>query len=178
MDVLVALESMDEFTCYMPSWPVIKFLLVQLLPFRFSTGDMISGSSNSSLKDKATTKKEIEEHYNRGNDFFNAFLGPRMVYTSAVFESDTDTLETAQDNKMRKICEKLRLKPGDKVMDIGCGWGTLAGCVAYVESERACRASRSANGDLTRASAKDWLRRRPGASSRSVRKETWRARSA
>jgi cyclopropane fatty-acyl-phospholipid synthase-like methyltransferase len=127
MDVLEALEHMDEFCCYMPSWHTIKFLLVQLLPFRFSTGDMLSGSSNSTSKDKETTKKEIEEHYNRGNDFFAAFLGPRMIYTSAVFENDDDTLESAQDNKMRKICDKLRLQPGDKVMDIGCGWGTLAG---------------------------------------------------
>ena len=135
MDVLEALENMDEFTCYMPSWYTIKFLLVQLLPFRFSTGDMLGGVSNSTSKDKATTKKEIEEHYNRGNDFFNAFLGPKMIYTSAIFEKDEDTLETAQDNKMRKICEKLRLKPGDKVMDIGCGWGTLAG---YMNNKYAC----------------------------------------
>ena len=154
MDVLSALESIDDFVCYMPSWPTIKFLINQLYP----------NSGNSSLKDKKTTKREIADHYDRGNDFFNAFLGPRMVYTSGVFETDEDTLETAQDNKMRKvrpsararagkerqaqrkaemanllltssssirslpqICEKLRLKPGDKLLDIGCGWGTLVG---------------------------------------------------
>ena len=80
-----------------------------------------------SLKDKKTTKREIADHYDRGNDFFNAFLGPRMIYTSAVFESENDTLESAQDNKMRKICEKVRLKKGDRMLDIGCGWGTLVG---------------------------------------------------
>ena len=114
---LQALESIDDFVCYMPSWPTIKFLIKQLYP----------NSGNSSLKDKKTTKREIADHYDRGNDFFNAFLGERMVYTSAVFEKDDDTLETAQDNKMRKICEKLRLKPGDRLLDIGCGWGTLVG---------------------------------------------------
>jgi|EP00519_Triparma_laevis_P007944 cyclopropane fatty-acyl-phospholipid synthase-like methyltransferase len=117
MDVLEALENIDDFVCYMPSWPTIKFLINQLYP----------NSGNSSLKDKKTTKREIADHYDRGNDFFNAFLGERMVYTSAVFENDDDTLESAQDNKMRKICEKLRLKPGDKMLDIGCGWGTLVG---------------------------------------------------
>ena len=93
MDVLEALESIDDFVCYMPSWPTIKFLLLQLFP----------NSNNSSLKDKKTTKREIADHYDRGNDFFNAFLGPRMIYTSAVFETAEDTLETAQDNKMRKV---------------------------------------------------------------------------
>lgn len=93
MDVLEALECIDDFVCYMPSWPTIKFLLLQLFP----------NSNNSSLKDKKTTKREIADHYDRGNDFFNAFLGPRMIYTSAVFETAEDTLETAQDNKMRKV---------------------------------------------------------------------------
>ena len=69
----------------------------------------------------------LSQHYNRGNDFFRAFLGKPMVYTSGVFEKDSDTLESAQDNKMRKICEKVRLQPGDRFLDIGCGWGTLTG---------------------------------------------------
>jgi len=117
MDVLVALYDMDEFMCYLPGWGAITFLILQVFP----------NMKNSSMKDKKSTKKEIADHYDRGNDFFASFLGPRMVYTSAVYEKDEDTLETAQDNKMRKICEKLRLKSGDRLLDIGCGWGTLAG---------------------------------------------------
>lgn len=117
MDVLEAMYNMDEFCCYIPGWSCIRFLILQLFP----------NFKNSSVKDKKTTKREIADHYDRGNDFFNAFLGERMVYTSGVYEKDSDTLVTAQDNKMRKICEKLRLKPGMRLLDIGCGWGTLAG---------------------------------------------------
>jgi cyclopropane fatty-acyl-phospholipid synthase-like methyltransferase len=64
-------------------------------------------------------------HYNRGNDFFGSFLGDRMIYTSAFFQTLNDTLEEAQDNKLKMVCEKLQLKAGEKLLDIGCGWGTL-----------------------------------------------------
>jgi cyclopropane fatty-acyl-phospholipid synthase-like methyltransferase len=67
-------------------------------------------------------------HYDRGNDFFGAFLGPRMVYTSGFFRSVNDSLEQAQDQKIKLVCEKLQLKKGERMLDIGCGWGTL---VAY-----------------------------------------------
>jgi sphingolipid C9-methyltransferase len=69
-------------------------------------------------------------HYDRGNDFFGWFLGPRMVYTSAFFTSPEQTLEQAQDQKMRLVCEKLQLRPGDRYLDIGCGWGTLLATAA------------------------------------------------
>jgi cyclopropane fatty-acyl-phospholipid synthase-like methyltransferase len=69
------------------------------------------------------------EHYNRGNDFFAAFLGPRMVYTSGFFlDPANETLEIAQDRKMQMVCNKLMMQKGDTHLDIGCGWGTL---IAY-----------------------------------------------
>ncbi|WNG36487.1 methyltransferase domain-containing protein [Archangium violaceum] len=64
-------------------------------------------------------------HYDRGNDFFSWFLGPRMIYTSGFFQSPEDTLEEAQDRKMKLVCEKLQLERGERYLDIGCGWGTL-----------------------------------------------------
>lgn len=70
-------------------------------------------------------KRIVRDHYDRGNDFFEYFLGERMVYTSGYYESRDQSLETAQDNKMNLVCQKLQLEPGDKVLDIGCGWGTL-----------------------------------------------------
>ncbi len=76
------------------------------------------------------SKKYDEElvrwHYDRGNDFFAAFLGPRMVYTSGYFLDKNQTLEEGQDQKLDLVCRKLELKPGERFLDIGCGWGTLA----------------------------------------------------
>jgi cyclopropane fatty-acyl-phospholipid synthase-like methyltransferase len=56
------------------------------------------------------------------------FLGPRMIYTSGLVRDITraETLEELQDNKLKLVCEKLDLQPTDRLLDIGCGWGTLA----------------------------------------------------
>ena len=64
----------------------------------------------------------------RGDDFYEWFLGPRMIYTSGVISDPNvyETLEQLQDNKLAIVCERLELKPEDKLLDIGCGWGTLA----------------------------------------------------
>jgi cyclopropane fatty-acyl-phospholipid synthase-like methyltransferase len=60
------------------------------------------------------------------------FLGPRMVYTSGIVLdlSREETLEELQDNKLTVVCEKLGLKPSDRLLDVGCGWGTLAAFAA------------------------------------------------
>jgi cyclopropane fatty-acyl-phospholipid synthase-like methyltransferase len=78
------------------------------------------------IHSKEQDKRIVREHYDRGDDFFEAFLGDRMVYTSAFFRDDTDSLEQAQDNKMDLVCSKLMVRPGHEMLDIGCGWGTLA----------------------------------------------------
>lgn len=78
------------------------------------------------IHSKKQDERIVQEHYDRGNDFFNWFLGPRMVYTSAFFEDVDGNLEEAQDRKMDLVCQKLHLQPGEQMLDIGCGWGTLA----------------------------------------------------
>jgi sphingolipid C9-methyltransferase len=78
------------------------------------------------IHSKAQDKRIVREHYDRGDDFFEAFLGERMVYTSAFFRDEKESLEQAQDNKMDLVCRKLMVRPGDEMLDIGCGWGTLA----------------------------------------------------
>jgi cyclopropane fatty-acyl-phospholipid synthase-like methyltransferase len=80
----------------------------------------------AAIHSKAQDKRIVREHYDRGDDFFEAFLGERMVYTSAFFRDDHDSLEQAQDNKLDLVCHKLMVRPGDEMLDIGCGWGTLA----------------------------------------------------
>lgn len=73
-------------------------------------------------------EEQVRDHYDRGDDFYGWFLGPRMVYTSGIISDihKEETLEQLQDNKLGIVCEKIGLKPGDTMLDIGCGWGTLA----------------------------------------------------
>lgn len=71
------------------------------------------------------SKKDISHHYDVGNDFYRLFLGEQMVYSCAYFKRPGADLNEAQRDKLTYICKKLRLKPGEKLLDIGCGWGGL-----------------------------------------------------
>ena len=73
-------------------------------------------------------EEQVRDHYDRGDDFYEWFLGPRMIYTSGVISDINveESLEQLQDNKLALVCEKLALEPTDRLLDIGCGWGTLA----------------------------------------------------
>lgn len=73
----------------------------------------------------ATNKANIAYHYDVSNDFYRLFLDEEMVYTCAYFSEDHGDLERAQRDKLDMICRKLRLQPGDRFLDIGCGWGAL-----------------------------------------------------
>ena len=79
-------------------------------------------------KDKSarTDKDFIAFHYDVGNDFYGLFLDPEMVYSSACYADADQSLEDAQTRKLDLICRKLRLKPGQTLLDIGCGWGGLS----------------------------------------------------
>jgi cyclopropane fatty-acyl-phospholipid synthase-like methyltransferase len=77
------------------------------------------------IHSKAQDERIVREHYDRGDDFFEAFLGDRMVYTSGIFTNEKQSLEQAQDDKIDLVCQKLMLKPGERLLDVGCGWGTL-----------------------------------------------------
>jgi sphingolipid C9-methyltransferase len=78
------------------------------------------------IHSKAQDERIVRSHYDRGNDFFEAFLGERMIYTCGIFtrSPEQQTLEQSQDNKLEMVFRKLMLKPGEKLLDIGCGWGT------------------------------------------------------
>jgi cyclopropane-fatty-acyl-phospholipid synthase len=79
------------------------------------------GPRHTPVRDAAA----IHFHYDVGNNFYKLWLDKRMVYSCAYFRSATDTLDDAQEAKLDLICRKLRLKPGDRLLDIGCGWGGL-----------------------------------------------------
>ncbi|WP_099867034.1 SAM-dependent methyltransferase [Pararhizobium haloflavum] len=70
-------------------------------------------------------KAAITHHYDVSNAFYRLFLDERMVYTCAYFKDFSNTIDEAQRDKLDHICRKLRLKPGDRLLDIGCGWGAL-----------------------------------------------------
>ncbi|WP_268799599.1 SAM-dependent methyltransferase [Pseudomonas huanghezhanensis] len=72
------------------------------------------------------SQKNIAAHYDLGNDLFEQFLDPTMMYSAAQFLSPDDTLEQAQLNKLERICQKLALKPTDHLLEIGTGWGSMA----------------------------------------------------
>jgi cyclopropane-fatty-acyl-phospholipid synthase len=69
------------------------------------------------------SQRNIAEHYDLGNDFYKLWLDPTMTYSAARFTSENQTLEQAQRAKYEALCQKLRLQPGDRVLEIGCGWG-------------------------------------------------------
>jgi cyclopropane fatty-acyl-phospholipid synthase-like methyltransferase len=77
------------------------------------------------IHSKAQDARIVGEHYNRGNDFFEWCLGEAMVYTAASFETPDMPLAQAQYRKIDRACNKLQLKEGETLLDIGCGWGTF-----------------------------------------------------
>jgi cyclopropane-fatty-acyl-phospholipid synthase len=86
----------------------------QLLP-------RIRGRKHSPERDR----RAVTFHYDVSNDFYRLWLDRRMVYSCAYFQSPNDDLDTAQEQKLDYICRKLRLRPGQRLLDIGCGWGAL-----------------------------------------------------
>jgi cyclopropane-fatty-acyl-phospholipid synthase len=82
-------------------------------------GAQLSGRIHSLERDRAA----ISYHYDTSNEFFERFLGPSCVYTSGLWDNPAEDLEAAQTRKLDYVCRKLRLKPGERLLDIGCGWG-------------------------------------------------------
>ncbi|MFF5314238.1 class I SAM-dependent methyltransferase [Streptomyces massasporeus] len=78
------------------------------------------------LHTKRTDRRAISHHYDVGNDFYEIVLGPSMVYSCAYWPTPDSTLEQAQRDKLELVCRKLGLRPGLRLLDVGCGWGSMA----------------------------------------------------
>ncbi|WP_316575242.1 SAM-dependent methyltransferase [Nocardia canadensis] len=83
-----------------------------------------------------TVVADTNQHYDLDPDIFGQFLDPLRKYSSALYTSDSDTLELAQRNKLRFVAERLGLRGGEQLLDVGCGWGSL---ILYMASELGCR---------------------------------------
>ncbi len=108
-DVLLKRNQLFRF-CF--TWGDVRFY------FRHFFGQSVTHSQSSDHGD-------IAHVYNRGNDFYGWFLGETMVYTTGIFHDKSETLEVAQTRKLDTVCRYVQMKPGDRHLDIGCGWGTL-----------------------------------------------------
>ncbi|KAH9827213.1 putative fatty acid methyltransferase [Teratosphaeria destructans] len=107
---------------YRHDWASFRFTLS--LYWFFLTGMMPEVIMHTRSQDE----EQVRDHYDRGDDFYGWFLGPRMIYTSGIISdiNKEESLEQLQDNKLSIVCEKIGLKEGERMLDIGCGWGTLA----------------------------------------------------
>jgi cyclopropane fatty-acyl-phospholipid synthase-like methyltransferase len=111
-DIAAFLKHRNDFVRYSLTWSHLKWAVTNFIP-------------EVTVHSKEQDRRIVREHYDRGNDFFGWFLGERMVYTSGFFQTRGESLEQAQDNKMDLVCRKLQLQAGERLLDIGCGWGTL-----------------------------------------------------
>jgi cyclopropane-fatty-acyl-phospholipid synthase len=113
-------EALDEM-CFRAA----RAKLTQHIPFNLRTILDTGAALLCNLQSCARARVVGERHYDLGNDFFEAMLGPTMQYSCGYYQGTQD-LTTAQRLKMDLICRKLDLKPGMRLLDIGCGWGGLA----------------------------------------------------
>jgi cyclopropane-fatty-acyl-phospholipid synthase len=102
-----------------------------LLPFLFAKGEStelshgFTGDETGLSRKQQDNKDFIQFHYDVSNEFYQLFLDPEMVYSCGYFTDWNNSIEQAQQDKLDMICRKLRLQPGERFLDIGCGWGGL-----------------------------------------------------
>jgi cyclopropane-fatty-acyl-phospholipid synthase len=94
-----------------------------VLPPKRPTAELVPRGRRHSRERDA---RAVRHHYDVSNDYFRLFLGPSMTYSCAVFSRGATTLEEAQDAKLEMVCTKLKLQAGQRVLDVGCGWGSFA----------------------------------------------------
>ena len=120
-DCLEAMEFRHDWASFRFTISLFKYFLFGMLP-------------EVLVHSRSQDEEQVRDHYDRGDDFYGWFLGERMIYTSGIISDikTEETLEQLQDNKLRVVCEKIGLQKGDTMLDLGCGWGTLA---AYASSQ-------------------------------------------
>ncbi|CCO48688.1 putative Cyclopropane fatty acid synthase and related methyltransferase [Vibrio nigripulchritudo SOn1] len=100
------------------------------------------------------SKQNIEAHYDLGNDLYTLFLDENMLYSSGIYNSENDSLASAQINKMERLCQQLRLTKDDHVLEIGTGWGGMA---IYMASRYGCQVTTTTISEEQHAYARDQI---------------------
>jgi cyclopropane-fatty-acyl-phospholipid synthase len=122
---IAALRPEGKFKQRLRSLP--KWSLLKDVPSLLWAGGSarVSGLAGKDPPISGSNKDAIAHHYDVSNGFYQLFLDRRMVYTCAYFKDWQNSIELAQEDKLEHICRKLRLQPGDRLLDIGCGWGAM-----------------------------------------------------
>jgi cyclopropane-fatty-acyl-phospholipid synthase len=103
----------------------IVSLVAPLLDIKGQAESTFAGVTNLFRHTRSRDKQAIQYHYDVSDDFYALWLDQRRVYSCAYFKTEQDSLELAQEQKLDLICRKLAIKSGDRVLDIGCGWGAM-----------------------------------------------------
>lgn len=125
-DALEVMEYRHDWSNFRFTYSLMKFFVTGMIP------EVI-------MHTRSQDEEQVRDHYDRGDDFYSWFLGPRMIYTSGIISdiNKEESLEQLQDNKLAIVCEKIGLQQGEKLLDIGCGWGTLAKYASVVYGAQA-----------------------------------------
>jgi len=111
-DLLQVMYHRSEFARFVIEWAHVEFFFLKFIP------ELLRHTRSQDVE-------QVREHYDRGDDFYAAFLGETMIYTSGIFQNENETLEQAQRNKLELVAQKIHLKKGEFHLDLGCGWGAL-----------------------------------------------------
>jgi cyclopropane-fatty-acyl-phospholipid synthase len=132
-DIEQAVTLGDAINAHLKSPAAVRRLLRHLLalPRAEAPNDVAAGRADHTIRNAGARhepdrdRSAIQFHYDVGNDFYQLWLDPWMVYSCAYFATPAMSLEDAQRAKLDLVCRKLRLRPGDRMLDVGCGWGAL-----------------------------------------------------
>ena len=105
---------------------------------------------------EAGSRRNIAAHYDLGNEFFALFLSADQMYSSAYWQGGEDTLEAASRRKLKRVCEKLRLSPRDRLVELGTGWGALA---VYAAAHYGCHVTTTTISRAQYAAARERVQR-------------------
>lgn len=117
------------------------------------------------------SRKNIHAHYDLGNALYESFLDSNMLYSSALYRQDNESLEQAQINKMARLCQQLDLQPSDHVIEIGTGWGAMA---IYMAEQYGCQVTTTTISDEQHAYAKHQIEERGLSDQITLLKEDYR----